>query len=57
VTALLDRSERIQGERSQIDELRSEWESRCAAGDGGDEGDGESPGKSHGKKKGQGGED
>ncbi|HEU5491422.1 MAG TPA: protein kinase, partial [Gaiellaceae bacterium] len=57
VTALLDRSERIQGERSQIDDLRGEWESRCAARGEGDEGDGESPGKSQGKKKGQGGED
>jgi hypothetical protein len=57
VTGLLDRSERIQGHRSQIDDLRAEWESRCAAGDEGDEDDGESPGKSRGKKKGKGGDD
>ena len=35
VVGLLDRSERIQGEREAIDDLRNEWESRCAPdGDG-----------------------
>src|SRR4029079_2060662 len=29
VTALLDRSERIQGHRKEIDELRRRWEARC----------------------------
>lgn len=31
VTGLLDRSERVQGERSEIDALRAEWRARCAA--------------------------
>jgi serine/threonine protein kinase len=41
VVALLDRSERIQGEREEIDELRKEWEERCASssGEGGGDGD------------------
>ena len=33
VMGLLDRSERIQGERREIDELRREWERRCAEGE------------------------
>jgi eukaryotic-like serine/threonine-protein kinase len=49
VTALLVRSERIQGHRKEIDELRKDWERRCSP----DEGDGEAgPGK--GKRKGKG---
>jgi eukaryotic-like serine/threonine-protein kinase len=52
---LLDRSERIQGHRDEIDELRRQWEARCASEEQGDEG--ESPGKSRGKKKGQSGDD
>jgi hypothetical protein len=39
VVALLDRSERIQGERDEIDDLRQEWRERCASSSG--EGDGE----------------
>jgi hypothetical protein len=57
VTALLDRSERIQGHRAEIDELRRQWRDRCARGSG-DESNG-SPaagkkgnGKGHGKGKG-----
>jgi tetratricopeptide (TPR) repeat protein len=54
VTALLDRSERIQGQRDEIDELRRQWEERCAAPTGeGDEG-GEGPGKGKGRGKGKG---
>jgi serine/threonine protein kinase len=53
VTGLLDRSERIQGEREEIDELRSEWESRCVADERGDEGEA-GPGKGKGKGKGKG---
>jgi serine/threonine-protein kinase len=56
VTALLDRSERIQGHRAEIDELRRQWRDRCARGSG-DESNG-SPaagkkgnGKGHGKGK------
>jgi serine/threonine-protein kinase len=52
VVALLDRSERIQGEREEINELRKEWEERCAAT--GDEGDGDGgPGKGKGRGKGK----
>ena len=32
VVGLLDRSERIQGKRKEIDELRRQWEARCATG-------------------------
>jgi serine/threonine-protein kinase len=41
VVALIDRSERIQGEREEIDELRKGWEERCASssGEGGGDGD------------------
>lgn len=39
VTALLDRSEQVQGSRKEIDALRKRWEDRCAGGgDTGDEG-------------------
>jgi serine/threonine protein kinase len=40
VIGLLDRSERIQGERSQIDELRRDWEESCAPSDHDDSGKG-----------------
>jgi serine/threonine-protein kinase len=51
VVALLDRSERIQGEREEIDALRQEWEERCASSGG--EGGGK-PGKGNGRGKGGG---
>jgi hypothetical protein len=54
VIGLLDRSERLQGQRDQIDELRRQWEERCAAPTGdGDEGDG-GRGKGNGRGKGKG---
>jgi hypothetical protein len=46
VMGLLDRSERIQGHRDQIDELRRQWEQRCAEGD-------DRPGKGKGRDKGK----
>ena len=51
VTALLDRSERIQGSRKEIDQLRARWRETCAAaaGDAGDEGLGK-----HGRGKAKG---
>lgn len=53
VTGLLDRSEGIQGSRTEIDALRHQWQSRCApGGDVGDEGDNGKPGKAHGRGKG-----
>jgi serine/threonine-protein kinase len=51
VMGLLSRSERIQGQRTDIDELRSAWEDRCGSSDS--EEDGGSRGSSNGKKKGQ----
>ena len=50
VLALLDRSQSIQGHRSEIDRLRNEVDAACspAASDGG------KPGKGHGKGKGRG---
>jgi hypothetical protein len=51
VMGLLSRSERIQGERSAIDDLRRAWEERC--GSSGESGDGDPPGRSRGNKKGQ----
>jgi eukaryotic-like serine/threonine-protein kinase len=55
VTALLDRSERIQGHRKEIDELRRQWESRCGhSGDESREGQATgTKGKGHGKAKGR----
>jgi eukaryotic-like serine/threonine-protein kinase len=53
VSGLLDRSERIQGERDEIDQLRSDWESRCVADEADDEGEAGSPGKGKGKGKGR----
>jgi eukaryotic-like serine/threonine-protein kinase len=55
VVGLLDRSERIQGKREEIDALRRQWEARCATGGEGDEGD--NPGKAHGKGKSKGAKD
>ncbi len=58
VIGLLDRSERIQGEREEIDQLRSEWESRCVADESEDEGEaGRGNGKGKEKGKGRGRED
>ena len=48
VLGLLARSERIQGEREEIDDLSQAWEERC--GTSGDEG---GPGNSRGKGKGK----
>ncbi len=50
VIGLLDRSERIQGERSEIDRLRSEWDATC--GDADEEGRGNGKGNGRGRKKG-----
>ena len=49
VIGLLDRSERIQGARTEIDVLRTRWEASCASDEEGDA----SPGK-HGKGKAKG---
>ena len=56
VVALLDRSERIQGHRKEIDELRRQWEARCTqSGDESDEGQAAgTKGKGNGKGKGHG---
>ncbi len=51
VVGLLDRSERIQGKRKEIDELRRQWEARCATGGEGDQDESGSPGKGHGRGK------
>jgi hypothetical protein len=50
VIGLLERSERIQGERRDIDDLRHAWEDRCGSSG---ESDGDAPGRSRGNKKGQ----
>jgi eukaryotic-like serine/threonine-protein kinase len=53
VTGLLDRSERIQGHRTQIDALRRQWEDRCAQS-GDESSEGQAAGKKgHGKGKGR----
>ena len=52
VTGLLDRSERIQGARSEIDDLRSRWAARCAPGE--NTGNGDEAGNSHGRGKAKG---
>jgi len=53
VIGLLDRSERIQGARGEIDEVRREWEARCDAPlEDADGGDGR-PGKGNGRGKGK----
>ena len=49
VMGLLARSERIQGHRSEIDELRHRWEERCGASD-----EQAAPGHDRGKDKGKG---
>ena len=56
VIALLDRSERIQGHRKEIDELRRQWEARCTqSADESDEGQAAGKkGKGNGKGKGHG---
>src|SRR6187399_1477121 len=56
VIALLDRSERIQSHRKEIDELRRQWDARCTqSGDESDEGQaGGKNGKGNGKGKGHG---
>ncbi len=55
VVGLLDRSQRIQGKRKEIDELRRQWDARCRTLGEGDEGD--HPGKARGKDNGKGGKD
>jgi eukaryotic-like serine/threonine-protein kinase len=52
VIGLLDRSERIQGHRKEIDQLRREWEERCVTPTGEEDGDGPGKGKGRGKEKG-----
>lgn len=49
VVGLLARSERIQGHRSEIDDLRRQWEERCGSGD-----EQAAPGRGRGKGKGKG---
>jgi len=49
VMGLLARSERIQGHRSDIDELRRQWEERCGSSD-----EQAAPGHARGKDKGKG---
>ncbi len=46
VLALIDRSEAVQGERREIEMLRSEWEDRCS-----EEDDDRKPGKGKGRGK------
>jgi serine/threonine-protein kinase len=50
VLGLLERSERIQGDREDIDELRAQWEGRCTSSD--EEGDGRGRGNGKGNGKG-----
>ncbi len=57
VVGLIDRSERIQGERREIDELRGEWESRCLADEDADADEDGHPGKGRGKGNGKGKDD
>ena len=56
VVGLLDRSERIQGHRSEIDDLRSRWDARCAPAEDADEGDADR-GNGNGKGKAKGRDD
>jgi hypothetical protein len=54
VIGLLDRSERIQGHRSEIDELRSKWQEVCGSSEVTDEGeDNPSNGKGNGNGRGK----
>jgi hypothetical protein len=58
VIGLLDRSERIQGTRAAIDELRRRWEVRCSSSAAEAEGDGDGrPAKGHSRGKGKGKDD
>lgn len=57
IVGLLDRSERIQGHRSEIDELRRQWEARCAPGEDGEAAPGNGNGKAKGHGKGRGKDD
>jgi serine/threonine protein kinase len=50
VLPLLDRSEAVQGERKEIDALRSDWEQRCVASDDEEQ-------KGNGKGRGKGNDD
>jgi serine/threonine-protein kinase len=52
VVGLLDRSERIQGSRTEIDRLRSEWDARCAQDDDEGRGNGKGNGSGRSRKKG-----
>jgi eukaryotic-like serine/threonine-protein kinase len=52
VVGLLDRSERIQGQRDEIDELRRRWAARCATGEGDDD-ESAADNRGHGKRKGK----
>jgi hypothetical protein len=54
VIGLLARSERIQGQRDEIDALRAEWEDRCGTGGEADGGDDDGPGNGRGRGKGKG---
>ena len=54
VIGLLDRSERLQGQRDPIDELRRELEDRCAPSSEAQDGDEEQPSKGKGRGKGKG---
>ncbi len=54
VAGLLGRSERIQGHRKEIDDLRRQWEKQCAQGAGDEGDDGQAAGKKgHGEGKGK----
>jgi serine/threonine protein kinase len=57
VLGLLERSERIQGQRDEIDDLRRDWERECAADGGGDGESGPGKGKGKGNGKGNGNDD
>lgn len=60
VVGLLDRSERIQGYRSEIEELRARWQKRCGGGEydeAADDGPGRSKSNGKGGGKGRGKDD
>ena len=54
VMGLLARSERIQGQRAEIDQLRRQWEARCAPAEQSDEQAAPGRGREKGKGKGKG---
>ena len=54
VMGLLARSERIQGHRAEIDQLRRQWEARCAPAEQSDEQAAPGRGREKGKGKGKG---